>query len=385
MTTTRLAAALLLAVPCAAAPSPDFEALKGRAGAELFGPAFVPARRPAPRSDDPCPRPDPFALTGVNPKTGECVDLGEFRVVNFLEGRPGIGYLSETRSYDAFAARYGFRTGVPSFASAPMVANLKHDGRFWLAQLDLRAVQAVYFQVEEFKITAARERLTDPAVQGLLRAGAAELERHAAAAPAELRSEVERSLRELLDTGVYTAAHGQLRLDFAHPVPLASQEDPARRTAVSSVVLSIHAVAKRYDPVEGMRDVYPLALGAFSAQEKYRSSVTGQGNVFRQYRLNLSRQELTELVTLYLREAERFYRERPYNTFSANCGSIWFETGDAAFMLRERPDAVARARRDPAAALGLSYPKYAQHALAAYGWLADPDDLTGEPWVESPR
>ncbi|MCX5789825.1 MAG: DUF4105 domain-containing protein [Elusimicrobia bacterium] len=376
-------AAALSPVALSFAETPDFEALRSMTGAEALGPGLsrLQARKGAPAA---CADADPFAITGANLKTGECADLSEFRVVNYLEGRPN-GYLAQTNSYDAFAWAHGFKTDVPRFASYPIVANLKHEGRFWLAQLDLRHVQAVYFQVEEFKIAVPQDKLHDPAIQALLGAAGEEAERLGPAAlPDPLRADIAASLRGVAQSGAYTAAHGQLRVDFASPIPLASQDGAPAHSSVRSVVFSIHAVAKAYDPIKGMQDEYPLALGAYSAREKFVGSVLEKKNAFRQYRLNLSPGDLEELVTLYLKSAERLFRERPYNTLSANCGSLWFETADQAFMLREHPDVVQRAKDDAAASLGRSYPKYAQYALAAYGWLSNPRDLAGEPWTELP-
>jgi hypothetical protein len=227
------------------------------------------------------------------------------------------------------------------------------------------------------------DKLSDPAVQALLRQATDELRaRSGSLKPGTLQADVDASLRELTKTGVYTAAHGQLRLDFASPIPLDAQTGTPHRGSIRSVVFSIHAVATNYDPIKGMQDEYPLALGVYSAQEKYEGSVLQKKNNFRQYKLDISHEDLVDLITLYLKRAEPLFRERPYNTLSANCGGIWFETADDAFMLRKHPDRVEAAKNDVAAAVGRGYPKYAQYALQAYGLLQDPDNLEGEPWTE---
>jgi hypothetical protein len=333
-----------------------------------------------------CPQPDPLAVPGVNTKTGECVDLNEFRVVNYLEGKAKGGYLAEARSYNAFAKAHGFKTDVPNFQSHPMIANLKHDGKFWIAQLDFQNVKDVYFQVEEFKINVPKDKLADPKLQTVLAGTTTHLRALAGnLQPAALKDSVEKSLRDFMETGVYTAAHGQVRMDFLSPIPLALQTDPSQRTQVSSIVFSIHAVAKNYDAVKGLQGDYPLALGVFSASEKYNFSVLQMHNNFRQYKINLRGAQLQELMTLYMKQAEVFFRERDYNTFNANCGNIWFETAENAFLKQLNPELVKKVQEGAATNLGRGYPKYAQYALDAYGWLTNKGDLVGEPWVEAPK
>jgi hypothetical protein len=177
---------------------------------------------------------------------------------------------------------------------------------------------------------------------------------------------------------------GQFRIDFASPIALSLQEDPKVRTTVNSVVLSVHAVAQKYDPVAGIKGEYPLALGVYSAKEKYVGSVLGAKNNFRQYRLNWRQADLVEFVNLYLKNAGEFYRSRDYNTFDVNCGSVLFETAENAFFARQNPQIIAASKQNKAASFGRNYPKYAQYTLATYGWLANPSEMQGQAWTTPP-
>jgi hypothetical protein len=334
-----------------------------------------------------CPIPDPLAIPGVNTKTGKCVDLTEFRVANHLEGNREGGYLATTESYNDFATPRGFKTNVANFPSYPMVANVKHDGKFWIAQLDLGHVSATYFQVEEFNITLPKEKLeSDPALRQLFNQTLAAIEvKMSDLQPPQLKADAQAAVNNVRTTGRYTAAHGQFRIDFAQPIPLALQTDPSVRTTVKSVVLSVHAVAENYDPVAGLKGEYPLALGLYSAQEKFTGSVLRSKNNFRQYRLNFASDDLIQFVNHYLKNASATFRTRDYNTFDANCGNLLFETAENAFFLKKRPDVMAQAKQNRAAMFGRGYPKYAQYALQAYGWLANPQMMQGEAWTEMPE
>jgi hypothetical protein len=332
-----------------------------------------------------CLSTDQFATPGINTRTGTCVDLTQYRVVNFLEGKAN-GYQPNIASYNAFAAQRGFRINVDSFAAYPMVANFKHDDKFWVAQLNLRNVSAAYFQVEEFKISLPKERLqNDPQLRGLFEQAIAAVEKMGPnLQPQSLKTEVENSIKKARDTGEYFSAHGQIRLDFSAPVPLALHNDSSIRTQVSSVILSVHAIAEKYDPAEGLKGVYPLALGVFSGKQKFADSVLKQNNNFRQYKINLANEDLLQFVALYLRQSEQLYRERDYNTFSANCGNIPFEIIEQSFFGRKFPGILAVAQKNQAASFGRAYPKYAQYALQAYRLLQNQNDLRGEAWTTPP-
>jgi hypothetical protein len=321
----------------------------------------------------------------VNTKTGACVNLDEFRVLNFLEGK-SVGYALEKDSYNKFAAAHGFKTNVTNMAATPMVANFRHNGDFWIAQLELSAVKDVYFQVEEFKINVPKEKMADSKLQNIIQSAMATMATHTRnLQPPDFKAQVEGSIQTFLDTGVYTAAHGQLRVDFSQPVLLASHKNPSVRARVSSVVFSIHAVAEGYDPVKGILGDYPLALGIYSGSEKFTFSVVKQRNNFRQYKLNLAQRDVQSLIIAYLKQAESYYRTRDYNTISANCGNIWFETAENAFLASRNPALVERVKKGDATGLGRNYPKYAQYSLQAYGWLANPNDLVGTPWTDAPN
>jgi hypothetical protein len=333
-----------------------------------------------------CPSPDPLAIPGVNTKTGKCVDLTQFRVANHLEGNREGGYLAASASYNAFAAAHGFKTNVSKFQRYPMVANVKHEGKFWIAQLDLENVQKAYFQVEEFKMAIPKEKLqSDPALEKLFNGAMVLAEKEIPnLQPEQLRNDVQAAVSKARATGEYTAAHGQFRIDFKAPIPLALQSNPKIRTTIKSAVLSVHAVAEKYDPVAGLQGEYPLALGVFSAQEKFEGSVLKAKNNFRQYQVNIAGDDLVEFVNLYLKNAPQIFRTRDYNTFDANCGNVLFETAESAFFAKKHPEIMAQMKQHSAASFGRGYPKYAQYALQAYGWLVYPDQLKGEPWVSLP-
>lgn len=304
---------------------------------------------------------DPYVLTGVSQggkNEGKCLDTTIFRAARSLRGN---AYVEAASAYGFAGAQHALEaSGDSSLASAnyALVANVKHDGEFWVAEVPLVAgsIESAYYLVEEFEI---------PVAENL---------------PPQLKELLETYLPEeaarMDDGGNYTAAHGMLRITFhdSTPVLLRPQfpSEPSRTTSFHELVLSVHAVAHvpgEYDPAEGMKDAYGTARGVYSLKEKVDVSIGQLGNTIRQWKVDLDGNTIRKVLTAYLARSTERGLQDPYNTMTRNCGSELFETMEsvlgrrAGFDVRgvESIDEIPTALIFPT--LGRNYPKYAEQGL----------------------
>lgn len=304
---------------------------------------------------------DPYVFAGVSmggKNKGQCLDTTIFRAARNLKGS---AYADAANRYDFAGAGHALETsGDASLASSnyALVANVKHNGGFWVAEIPLMAnsIESVYYQVEEFKIPVA-EKL-----------------------PQQLKDLIATYLpeeaKQLEENGTYTAAHGMLRITFREntPVKVKSQfpADPSRADSFHELVLSVHAVAHvpgEYDPAQGMLDAYGTARGLYSLKEKVDSSVFRLGNTIKQWRVDLDSNTIRKVLVAYLTKSTERGLQDPYNTVTRNCGSELFESMEgvlgrsAGYDVRniDSLDDIPESLIFPT--LGRNYPKYAEQGL----------------------
>src|SRR5262245_61129481 len=95
--------------------------------------AALPAWARAQCSLDPADPFEPRAAMPRGPFAGRCLDTSEERSIRILS--------------PAEAAPYGL---TPDSDRAFVIANVRHAGRYWVAQIDPSAAEDVVFQVEYF-------------------------------------------------------------------------------------------------------------------------------------------------------------------------------------------------------------------------------------------
>ena len=175
-----------------------------------------------------------------------------------------------------------------------VVANVYHDGAFWIAYVPRDAVQDVFFQLEYF-----------PAI--------------------------------------VPAGHTQLRVDFNQPVSMYGQSDSNRGQfhETKYFVLSAEAVTRRgdkYDLFRGVQDHFAIALRVTTLEARYRSMVEDQGHRVEQWRLQLDEWQRHQVFAWYIGVSREMRLEHPYHTVSRNCTTEVVDLLDSIvnYTLRER-------------------------------------------------
>mgnify|MGYP002862713046 CR=1 FL=1 len=201
-------------------------------------------------SYDPADPYEPRARFQVGPFQGECLDTEIRRPVQILsvEGE--------------------------QFTTLEL-ANVFHDGGYWIAKIPAHSVNEVYFQLEYF-----------PAV--------------------------------------VPAGHTQIRIEFIEPVELTgqSQWNLGRKQSIYNLVLSAEAVPRigdKYDLVKGMKDHFGLALRVTSLGARYDSMILEKNHHVEQWRLQLTEREKKDLLLFYAYESEALGLETTYHTLFRNC------------------------------------------------------------------
>ena len=180
-------------------------------------------------SYDPSDPYEPRARFTKGPFTGECLDTEKRRPVQILSVRG------------------------EQFVTLEL-ANVFHDGGYWIANIPAHSVNEVYFQLEYF-----------PAV--------------------------------------VPAGHTQIRIEFIEPVELTGQSEwnRGRKQSIYNLVLSAEAVPRigdKYDLVKGMKDHFGLALRVTSLGARYDSMILEQNHHVEQWRLQLTEREKEELTVV---------------------------------------------------------------------------------------
>ncbi len=307
---------------------------------------------------------DPFVIVGISQggkNAGKCIDTTVFRAVKPLYGNEYLDIAHKfgfTRTLAALEELSGGdKSKESTFVSLAqlqykIVANVKHQGKFWIAEIPLRTnMKNTAFLIEEFKIPVAEQLPQD-----LL-----EL----------LQSYFPDEYSQIIDShGDYTAAHGMLRMTFDNEAPVVLKQqypqDPTQTEEIHELVLSVHAaghVAGEYDPIEGNKNAYATVYGLFSLQEKVSTSVCSYKNRVRQLKLKIDPWQMKSVLTRYL-ERSAGQMNVPYNTVLRNCGSELFEIFDYVKGFDRNKE-----KKIPYSLIGRQYPKYAQFALVTRGLL----------------
>jgi hypothetical protein len=204
---------------------------------------------------------EPHASMPRGPFAGRCLDTSEERSIRIL-------------SPDQ-AAAYGL---APDRDRIFVIANLRHAGRYWVAEIDPQAVEEVILQVEHF-----------PAI--------------------------------------VPAAHTQLCFRFRpgqgpRLVPQIGPADPGL-TRLTDLVYSVEAAylvhGEPYDLVKGMQNHYATAYRFVSLESRYRQMVFHDHHRVEQIRLKLAPEERRRLLIRALRDSDTAQLGRMYHTLALNC------------------------------------------------------------------
>jgi len=230
----------------------------------------LPAR--AQCSLDPADPFEPHAAMPRGPFAGRCLDTSEERSIRILS--------------PAQAAAYGL---TPDGDRRFVIANVRHAGRYWVAEIDPSAVEDVVLQVEYF-----------PAI--------------------------------------VPAAHTQLCFRFApgqgpRLVPQVGRADSGA-TRLADLVYSVEAVfpvdGEPYDLVKGMQDHYATAYRFVSLEDRYRAMVVGQHHRVEQIRLRLSPEQRRRLLVRTMHDSDAAQLGRMYHTLALNCTTELMRAIDAS-------------------------------------------------------
>lgn len=201
---------------------------------------------------------EPKSRLEKGPRAGQCLDT---RV-----GRP-VKRLSE-----AEAKKFG-----GSASDVMTVANVSHLGEYYVAHIPMKKIKTGIFQLEYF-----------PAI--------------------------------------VPAGHTQLRLQFEEdsPVTLVSQstETMTKVVRVHDLILSVEAVGDpgyKYDLLKGMKDHFAAVHRIATLQDKYQHMIVNQKHRVEQWRLNLSSEELTQILEKYVQKSQEAGTSRMYHTLFFNC------------------------------------------------------------------
>jgi hypothetical protein len=305
-----------------------------------------------------------FAIRGFNQaKPQNCLDVTHY---------PTLKYFSNPTEYKQIAERLGMKNVLALIRSRgveaaqqeyQLVANLKHGETLWVAQIPTqRKVTRTIFQVSEFVIPFNKAlEAVPPDVLSKIE----DFAKTNAAAAKDL---------EELKAGRYTAAHGQLRLQFSEAVQLVDPNNVEHRSSLSEIVLSVHAVSPgiapdTYDPLKGLQNEYGTALGVYSLDDKVNQAITRHvqegkdPSRVRQYLLTISPEAIDAALKAYFAKARSVFEKLPYNTLTRNCGSEIFEVLDQV-------TGFDKSRDDALSTLGRQYPKYAQFGLLKRGLVS---------------
>jgi len=189
---------------------------------------------------------------------GRCYDTRQARPVQRLDA--------------SSAAAYG-----GAFAGELTLANVFHDGRFWVAHVPLDGVEVVLFQLEYF-----------PAI--------------------------------------VPAGHTQMRVRFREDAPVVldaqSPSDAGETAIVRDLVFSVEAIGQvgyKYDIVRGVLDDFGAVYRVTSLSAKLEHMIVRQGHEVEQWPLELAPGESQRLLESFAQESDTRNMQYMYNTLFLNC------------------------------------------------------------------
>lgn len=172
----------------------------------------------------------------------------------------------------AQAAPFGGRA-----AGELVLANVFHDGGFWVAHIPIDEVEAVVFQLEYF-------------------------------------------------AAIVPAGHTQMRVRFRQGAPVRlfgqSKRHQGKRVELRDLVLSVEAVGQpgyKYDIVRGVFNELGTAYRVASLTSRLDDMVVKQGHDVEQWPLALAPGEGRRLLENYARESDTRDMQTMYNTLFVNC------------------------------------------------------------------
>lgn len=186
---------------------------------------------------------------------------------------------------DTTSARSVMLLPEPSDPNVIRVANVGHNGSFWIAEFPKKGVEDVIFQMERFP----------------------------AAVP---------------------AAHTQIRLKFKKdsPVRMTNQLDSSKQILLREFALSTEAIGQKgwkYDIFKGMKDEYLTAYRITSLADKYKWMVVTQKHSVVQWPLNLDEAEKQLVLPAYVKRANEKGMSSTYHTLWRNCTNELFKVFDS--------------------------------------------------------
>jgi hypothetical protein len=226
---------------------------------------------------------DPFepndAVFKKGPHAGELIDISYKRSVHVLSTEEAAPYKPAPGEL--------------------LIANFRHDGRFWIARVPADAVEEVIFQVEHFPNGK----------------------------PLEVGSH--NQLRFVMKPGRELTLVPQVPGDSSAPVKL--------RDFIYSAE-AIHAEgAKPFDPasagdlLKGTFGEYGMVYRAVSVEEKLGAMIDGEGrpHPIEQHRLKLEDADRQKLLRAFLADGSEAGLSRTFNTMTRNCTTELVHVFDA--------------------------------------------------------
>lgn len=217
---------------------------------------------------DPADPFDPMAKMPKGPYQGQCINSCQQRSVVLLSSEEAANYGDSHRMW--------------------VVANVSHQGKFWVAKIPVDGVADVIYQIEHF-----------PAI--------------------------------------VPAAHTELRFRFRKgkevillPQASNSTTEPVR---LSDLVYSVEAVTvpgEKYDVVAGLFDNFALAYRLVSLADRAEQMIGQKQHRVEQLKLSLTPEQNQRLLQNAIERGNRAGMNRMYNTIEPNCTTEVFYPLDAA-------------------------------------------------------
>jgi Domain of unknown function (DUF4105) len=199
---------------------------------------------------------------------------------------PFAGRCVDTRSKRTIA-----RINSPSETRFIKVRDVRHQQKFWFADIDLEGIENASIMVEYFP----------------------------AAVP---------------------AAHAMIRLDFSTPVKLVNQLDPKDTTELTTLITSIEAsggLDYKYDLVNGIKEHFIEVFRIESLPDRIDWSINLKKHRIDILPMKLKKSEIAAYFRAYVAKASEVGYSYIYNTILSNCANEQFKLIDQVvnYSLRE--------------------------------------------------
>lgn len=235
-----------------------------------------------------------FALDDATVHDAKCIQdpNDPFDPAVMMAGGPNQGLCILTtsgRSIELVSAEVIAKNQLNAPEGWSVFANFQHDGKFWYASLDPKGSEAVIFQIEAF-----------PAI--------------------------------------VPAAHTQLRVKMkaGHEVELVEQAPlpgvSPQRKKLAEIVFSDESVfthpGESFDIITGLESKYAIAYRVKSMADSFDFMITKQNHQVRQYELNISDDDRTNIVRNAIAMSSDLGMHEYYNTLLRSCTTEIFHLLD---------------------------------------------------------